>query len=175
MAAAAAAAAKMVVTQILPVLYDGYQKRARIIETAKRCEVSIHKAEELLKSPAISNRDEKGVEEAVTRLTTCVNVMHGYLKNMAESIPENGVDETQKEVNEKTASKGSALTGIIGGAKKAVDSAIKLGRGTIDALMGEHEKKLDELNQQLLLASVDLGLVISRLPTSTKSSVCFVQ
>jgi hypothetical protein len=173
MAAAALPVAKVVVTQVLPILYDGYQKRAKIIETAKRCEASMHKAEELLNAPSASNSTEPAVRAAVESLSKCVEEMHQYLTKMTQNMPKS----QEKEDGTGGANVGSSmLGGMVNGAKRAVNSAIEVGRGTLDALMGEHESKLNELNQALLLASVDLGLAISRLPPpKPKSAVCVVQ
>lgn len=176
MAAAALPVAKVIVTQVLPVLYDGYQKRAKIVQTARRCEASMYKAEELLNAPAASSSNS-AVQSSVESLSKCVEEMHQYLTKMTQNMP-----QKKKEDGGEGAEAGSGSSGIIGGmingAKHAVNSAVEVGRGTLDALMGEHEKNLNELNQSLLLASVDLGLAISRLPPpkpTATSSVCSVQ
>ena len=169
MAAAALPVAKVVVTQVLPVLYDGYKKRGRIIETAKRCEASMHKAEELLNAPSASSSDPE-VGAAVARLSKCVEEMHEYLAQMTQNMPQ------RAEGGAEDKAKSAGGSGILGGMMNTAKQAIDIGRSTVDALIGKHEARLNELNQALLLASVDLGLAISRIPTpKPKSSVCALQ
>ena len=87
MAAAALPVAKVIVTQVLPVLYDGYQKRAKIVQTARRCEASMYKAEELLNAPAASSSNS-AVQSSVESLSKCVEEMHQYLTKMTQNMPQ---------------------------------------------------------------------------------------
>ena len=169
-AAVAIAVAEKLGSELIPALVAKKNARGALHEDIKILLLTVAKVRELLANlrPDQQALLTSNIEVLQLALSEADMVVQGLIKQEHEA--EKTVDTNAAE---QPRGLGDRAAAIASAAKKKVVEAVELGNDLIHGDPRAQHKQLVELNEQLLHASLDLSLALSRLPP-LRSTACVI-
>ncbi len=164
------AVAEKLGSELIPALVAKKNARGALHDDIKLLLPTVAKVRELLANlqPRQQALLTSNIEVLQNALAEADTIVQGLLQQeqQAEAEAETGAPAPARGLGDRAAAIASA-------AKKKMVEAVELGSDLINGDPQAQHKQLVELNEQLLHASLDLSLALSRLPPN-KSSACVI-